>query len=174
MEDRSSEIFTAVLQRRHLFQMAVLSLSEEDKHLLLDGLAENLKKRAVDISGFVKIGGWPQVETWCAGDHLCVVLAETRGLPRSSSEAVEELLRARMAEGGPWHQLVFSLSPRGGPAALQWLAQRIKGSDARDRFTNRCGETAMDELYRGEHLTIFALSSRPLPPLPGPSSPPKL
>jgi len=166
MEDRSSEIFRAVLERRQMFQMAALSLSRDDRYHLVEELAETLRKRAVDISGFVKMGGWPQVETWCAGDHLCVVLAEARVLTRSSNDAAEELLRSRMAEGGPWHQLVFSLSPPGGPAARQWLSHRIKDSEVRDRFLHRPGETALDELFGGEFLTIFALSAQPLPPLP--------
>lgn len=164
MEDRTSEIFSAVLQRRQMFQLAVVSLSSEDRHHLIDGLADSLKKRAVDISGFVKLGGWPQVETWCAGEHLCVILAEGRALPRGSSDAAEELLHSRFAEGGPWHQLAFSLAPAGGPMARQWLARRIKGEAPREKFLSERGTAAMDELYRGEFLTVFALSERPLPP----------
>lgn len=162
MDDRSHEILGTVLQRRELFRLAVLSLSSEDRETLVDKLSDQLKKKAIDISGFVKLGGWPQVETFCAGDHLCVILAETRALPRSSSEAIDELFRERMASGGPWHQLAFSLSSAGGPSAARWLAQRIKGTTARDQFLNEIGVTAMDELYRGEHLTMVALSREPI------------
>jgi hypothetical protein len=164
MGDRSHEILTAVLERRHLFRTAVLSLSPQDREILVDQLADQLKKKAVDISGFVKLGGWPQVETWCAGDHLCVILAETRALSRSSSEAIDAMFKERLASGGPWHQLAFSLSRAGGPAATRWLAQRIKGGTPRDQFLNEIGVTAMDELYRGEHLTLFALSRDPILP----------
>lgn len=162
--DRSHEILNTVLQRRHLFHTAVLSLSAGDRETLIDKLAEQLKKKAVDISGFVQLGGWPQVETFCAGDHLCVILAETRSLPRSSSEAIESLFKERVAGGGPWQQLAFSLSAAGGPPAARWLAQRIKGDAVRDRFMNEIGVLALDELYRGEHLSLVALSREPILP----------
>lgn len=161
-QDRSSEILGTVFQRRNLFRTAILSLSPPDREILVDRLAETLQKKAIDISGFVKLGGWPQVETWCAGDHLCVVLAETKPLLRSSSEAVEDLFRGRLAEGGPWQQLVFSLPPAHGPTAGQWLSHRIKAEEGRQRFLNQAGSPVLDELFRGEFLTMFAMSAKPL------------
>jgi len=161
-EDRSSEILSTVLQRKQFFRTAVLSLSTEDRELLVDRLADTLRKKAIDISGFVKLGGWPQIETWCAGDHLCILLAETQMLPRGSIESVGELFQVRMAQGGPWQQLVFSIPAVSGSNTSRWLSQRIKCDDGREQFLNRTGETVLDELHRGEYLTFCAISAKTL------------
>lgn len=162
MAGRSSEVIQAVLERNHLFHTAILSLSRPNRHKLVDEVMDALKKKAQDISGFVELGGWPQVETWCAGDHLCVILAETDVLPKSSGGAVESLFRSRLVAGGAWHQMAFSLSAAGEPAAKRYLAQHIKSSSGRDQFLDHVGEPVRDKLYRGEHTVLVALSRRPI------------
>lgn len=162
MAGRSSEVIQAVLERNHLFHTAIVSLSRPQRHKLVDEVMDALKKKAQDISGFVDLGGWPQVETWCAGDHLCVILAETAVLPRSSGGGVESLFRSRLAAGGTWQQMAFSLSSAGEPAAKRYLAQHIKTASGRDRFLDHTGSPVRDELYRGEHTVLLALSRRPI------------
>jgi hypothetical protein len=46
--------------------------------------------------------------------------------------------------------------------ARTWLGDRIKASELRHRFLTLPGGPLLDELYAGEFLTLFAVSSRPM------------